>query len=139
MKLDSLLVWLHVSGNIFWIGAICAVALLILSDTGSAKDRGTLALRVYMRVAVPAFLVSFTCGAGRLLMNTSYYFKEHHWMHPKLLFALIVIGLHHAIGARAKKLANGDSEEAGPTKGFLIGLAVSALLATFFVVMRIPD
>lgn len=136
--MDSLLVWLHVTGNIVWIGAILAVGAILTSSVGDPKLRGELGLRVYQRLAVPAFVVSFVCGATRLAMNTSYYLVEHHWMHPKLAVALAVIGLHHVIGARAKKLARGTVQEAGATAILSTVLAVMAAAAVFFVIFRIP-
>jgi putative membrane protein len=138
MKPDLTLVWLHVTGNLFWIGAIVAVAIVILADKGDAKLRGELAHKIYLRAAVPAFVVSFFAGAIRLMMDASLYMKQP-WMHAKLLFVLIVIGLHHVIGARAKKLANGDVDSAGPTKTLAIVLAVCAALAAFFVVTKMPE
>src|SRR5262245_4510543 len=105
------LTWLHVSGNIVWIGAILAVAVVILGP-GAPKDRGTIALGVYRRLAVPGFVVSFVCGASRLFLDPELYFKLTHWMHAKLSFALAVIGIHHVIGGRAKKLAQGTVQKA---------------------------
>ena len=107
MKLETAFVWLHVVGNVFWIGSIVAVGMLLLAEAADPKTRGELARGLYLRIAVPAFAVSLTAGLTRLLMDTSYYFTEHHWMHGKLAFALGVIALHHVIGARAKKLAAG--------------------------------
>jgi protoporphyrinogen IX oxidase len=138
MKAELTLVWLHVTANLFWIGAIVAVAVVILADKGDAKLRGELAYKIYLHSAVPAFVVSFFAGAIRLMMDAGPYMKQP-WMHAKLLFALIVIGLHHVIGARAKKLANGDADGPGPTKVLLIVLAVSAALAAFFAVQHIPE
>jgi putative membrane protein len=136
--MSTALVWLHVVGNVFWIGAITAVALLILADADS-KVRGELATRIYRTLAAPAFMLSFAAGVARLMMDTSYYFKEHHWMHGKLVFALVAIGVHHVIGARAKKLASGDAKDAGPTRVLLGVFAVAVLAAVFFVIFRIPD
>jgi putative membrane protein len=137
--MDSLLVWLHVTGNIVWIGAILAVGAILTSPAGDPKVRGELGLRVYLRLAAPAFVVSFVCGATRLVMNTSYYLVEHHWMHPKLLVALGVIGVHHVIGARAKKLARGTVQEAGPTAMLSAVLALMAAAAAFFAIFRLPS
>jgi putative membrane protein len=137
--MDNALIWLHVSGNIVWIGAILAVGVLVTSSVGDPKTRGQMALRVYMRLAVPAFVISFVCGLARLSKDTSYYLKEHHWMHGKLLFALIAIGLHHALGARAKKLASGSVQDAGPAGIMTVVLAVSAVAAAFFAIMKLPD
>ena len=43
---------------------------------------------------MPAFIVSFLAGGIRTAMDLKGYFVQHHWMHGKLLFALIVIGIH---------------------------------------------
>ncbi len=130
--------WAHVLGNVVWIGAIVAVALL-LTASADAKVRGELARRVYLKAAVPAFVASFAAGLMRLLLDTSYYLREHHWMHGKLLFAVIAIGIHHVLGARAKKMANGDTSEAGPAPALLAVFALSAAAAVFFVIFHFPD
>ena len=135
---QTILIWLHVVANIFWIGSIAAVALIAMAEKHEAKTRGEIALTVYRKVANPAFIASFLLGAGRLFMDTGYYFKQTHFMHGKLLFAFIVIGLHHVIGARARKLATGDSEKAGNLGVLLAILAIAAAAATFFVVAKIP-
>jgi putative membrane protein len=135
MRLDIILTWLHVTGNLVWIGAIIAVGIIMLAEHGEPKLRGELAKRVYMCAAVPGFLASFLLGVARLMMDPKHYFVETHWMHGKLLFVLIVIALHHVIGARAKKMASGEAEDAGPTRGLLIGLAVGAVGATFFALV----
>ena len=137
MRLDKALIWLHVTGNIFWIGALVAVAVVMLSSVGEAKWRGEIALKIYLSLAVPAFVVSFVAGFSRLLMDTGLYLKQP-WMHAKLLFAVIAIALHHVIGARAKKMHGGTVSDAGPTKALLGVFALSAVLAAFFVVMQVP-
>src|SRR5262249_31690033 len=137
MNLGQLaLVWLHVSGNLVWIGAILAVGV-VLTGQGEPKARGEIALGIYRRLAVPAFVVSFLCGAIRLGIDPPYYLKQH-WMHAKLPLALGVIALHHIIGARARKLSQGTVQEAGPA-GMLAGaLAVAAIGAAFFAIFKIP-
>ena len=134
--MDLLLVWLHVVGNLVWIGAILAVGVVILSKVGDAKTRGEIALGIYLRLAVPAFVLSFVCGAGRLLSDPSYYLKQHHWMHGKLVLALIVIALHHVIGGRAKKLARGTVQDAGPAAILSTVLAVAAVGAAFLAIYK---
>jgi putative membrane protein len=137
------LIWLHVSGNIIWIGAILAVGVAILASAGKGgeaqKAGAAIAVSIYQRLAVPAFVVSFVCGAIRLFMDPGYYLKQHHWMHPKLTLALAVIALHHVIGARAKKLAQGTVQDAGPTATLTLVLAVSAIGAAFFAISHFPN
>jgi putative membrane protein len=132
------LVWLHVSGNLVWIGAILAVGV-VLTGQGEPKARGESALAIYRRLAVPAFVVSFLCGAIRLGMDLPLYLKQHHWMHAKLPLALAVIALHHVIGARARKMAQGTVQEAGPAGMLAAVLAVAAIGAAFFAIFKIPD
>lgn len=135
---DLALKWLHVTANLFWIGSITAVAVLVLATSIDAKVRGQIATGLYQRLAAPAFVASFIAGAARLFSETEYYFRTTHFMHAKLLFALIAIGLHHAIGARAKKLATGETVDVGPTRILLGGLAISAALAAATVIFKLP-
>ena len=119
----------------FWVGAIVAVAVIMVADAGDAKTRGAIAQRVYLRAAVPGFVASFLAGTGRLALDASVYMKQG-WFHAKLLFILIVIALHHVIGGKAKKMAKGDAEDAGKTGTLAIALAVAAGLAAFVAVWR---
>ena len=137
--MDLLLLWLHVVGNLVWIGAILAVGVTILSKAGDPKTRGEIALGIYMRLAVPAFVVSFAAGAARLLSDPGFYLKQHHWMHAKLPLALTVIALHHVIGGRAKKLARGTVQDAGPAAILTAVLAVAAVGAAFFAIFKVPN
>jgi putative membrane protein len=130
------LVFLHVAANLVWVGSILSVAMIVGSGTADPKTRGTLGVEVYKKLAVPAFVVSFIAGASRLAMDTGYYFSTTKFMHGKLFFALVVIGLHHAIGGRAKKLAAGTTTEAGGIATFSIALLVAAIGAVFFVVLK---
>jgi putative membrane protein len=133
------LVWLHIVGNLVWIGSILAVAVAITGKSGDARVRGELGLRIYRTLSVPAFVLSFVAGAVRLLMDTKFYLSEHHWMHGKLLFAVAVIGIHHVIGGRAKKLARGTVQDAGPTATMALVFLVSAIIAAFFAIFRVPN
>ncbi len=139
MNTQLALLWLHVSGNIVWIGSILAVAVVLKADVADARARGALGERIYRLLAVPSFVLAFVCGTARLLMDTRYYLVEHHWMHAKLLFALAVIGVHHVIGARAKKLARGTVQDAGPTAMMGLIFAVSAVVAAFFAIFKLPN
>ncbi|HSN99009.1 MAG TPA: CopD family protein, partial [Candidatus Nanopelagicales bacterium] len=129
---------LHVLGNVVWIGAILAVAAVLTGSAADPKTRGELGLRVYNHLAVPAFVLSFVCGATRLALDTSYYLVQNHWMHPKITVALVAIGLHHVLGARAKKMARGAVQGAGQAAILALILALMAAAAAFFVIFRVP-
>ena len=137
--MDLLLLWLHVAGNLVWIGAILAVGVTIAGDVADAKVRGEIALGIYKRLAVPAFVVSFVAGTTRLLLDPAYYLKQHHWMHAKLPLALGVIALHHILGGRAKKLARGTVQNGGPAAILTAVLALAALGAAFFAIFKVPN
>jgi putative membrane protein len=132
-----LLIWLHVSGNLLWIGSIVTVAFLLMASFGEPKARGELALSLYRTVAVPGFLASFVGGLVRLSQDATFYLRTQHWMHPKLLAAVIVIALHHVIGAKAKRQAASGVQASGAARLGLL-LALSAIAATFFAVVRVP-
>jgi len=134
--LYSTLVFLHVSANVVWIGSILAVAVVLMSAEGDSTLRGKVALDVYKKLAMPAFVVSFLTGGLRLALDTNYYFVQTKFMHGKLFLALVVIGLHHAIGGRAKRVAGGAAKDAGHVATFAVILVVAATGAVFLVVSK---
>ena len=136
MDIAGALKALHVAANVVWIGSILAVGRVIEVNEGDAKLRGALALKVYKGLAVPAFGLSFVAGAAQLPLNLDYYFVRTHFMHAKLLFALVVIGLHHVVGARAKKVANGDAAAAAAVPSLTIGILVATVIVVFLAVMK---
>lgn len=111
MTAQALLLVLHITGNLLWIGGIAGVAVA-LGTAGAAAVRKPVALKIYRRVAVPGFIASLIGGGAVLFMNPALYFSQTRWMHPKLTLVLVVIALHHVLGARAKRLASDE-----PTKG----------------------
>ncbi len=132
----NFIVVLHVMANLVWIGTIASVGWLTSAAT-KANDASAaiLARNLYLRAAVPAFLASFLLGGTRLMMDLSYYMHLH-WFHGKLRAVIIVIALHHVIGAKAKKVAAG-SMQSGRTGGILVGaLLASAFLSVACVVLK---
>lgn len=136
---ELLLVWLHVAGNLVWIGAVVAMGIILTAGDTDAKVRGALARRIHLKLAMPAFGLSFVTAVIRTGIDVKYYFVQHHWMHGKLLFALAVIALHHILGARARKMAGGSMQEAGASGMLTVAFLGCAILAAFFVVLRFPD
>ncbi len=84
MALFPWFLWLHVSGNLVWIGSTMAVGMLL----GRAPDQ---ARWLYLRIVNPAQLVATVFGLGMLLMDFPHYMHQH-WMHGKLFVALLAIG-----------------------------------------------
>jgi protoporphyrinogen IX oxidase len=130
------LVALHVAANLVWIGAILSVALALVSHAGDGRSGAQIAYELYRKLAVPAFVVSFVAGLSRLMLDLELYFGSTKYMHGKLLFAAIVIALHHVIGARAKAVSAGRRSSPGPIGVLALLLLISAVAAVLFVIMK---
>lgn len=137
-----LLVAVHLMANVVWIGSIASVGWLTrraadpqLSDTERKTLADTAYQLLYVRAAAPAFAVSFFAGVARLAQDPKGFFSLH-WFHGKLFFALIVIGLHHVVGAKAKK-ASAGSRQGLESSAILTGaLLASTFLTIVFTVMK---
>ncbi len=132
----QLLIAIHISANLIWVGAALATALLLAKGPGDAKARGAAGLQVFRTLARPAFILTFIVGLVQLGLDPTYYFKATHFMHAKLPLALGAIGLSEVIGARARRMAEGQVTDAGPVA--LLGgvFAFLAVLVTFIVVLK---
>lgn len=112
-SVPTALIAVHVLANVVWIGALLAVAVLTARAPfmADAAEVGALARRVHVRLAVPALLGSLGAGVARIALAFRVY-AHLPWMHIKLTLAVIVIVLHHVIGARARRAAKGNAESA---------------------------
>ncbi len=133
-EVAQLLIAAHVVGDVVWIGSISAVALTLGQPNLDAKVRGEVGLSIYRRLATPAFAVALVAGLIQLVMHPQHYFVDTKYMHAKLLFAFLVIGLHHTIGGRARRMASGQRLDAGPAPklGWVL-IALAAVAATLAV------
>lgn len=129
------LLLLHVIGNLIWIGSIASVGL-VLATAPEPKLGGQIALAIYRRVSVPGFVLSFVAAVTLLALNTDLYLVKTHWMHAKLPLALGVIALHHVIGARAKRVADGRQSTPGPAGTLTVVLVVLAVVAAYLGLMK---
>ncbi|MEZ4374176.1 MAG: CopD family protein [Polyangiaceae bacterium] len=134
--LPSILISAHVIGDLLWIGSICATALILGDSEADPKERGRLAYSIYRRLANPGFILAFVAGLTQLVMNTQHYFVATKFMHAKLLFGFVVIGLHHVIGARAKRMAQGKVTDPGPAPAMGWGVLVLAAVTAVFAVLK---
>jgi putative membrane protein len=112
-SVSAALVAAHVLANIVWIGALLCETVLLgrapwLADPAEA---GTLARHLHTRLAIPGFLASLAAGLARLVPARHLY-AGMPWMYAKLGFAVVVILLHHVIGARARRVAGGNVQAA---------------------------
>lgn len=133
MRADLAVLVLHMAGNVVWVGALLGVVALLWGGGGEAG--GKAALRVYRLVAVPGFLVSFCFGVGRLLLDWKYYLVTTHYMHAKLVLVVVAIGLHHVVGAGAKR-ASGGAQVGGGRLAAGVGFGLACLGALFLAVVK---
>jgi protoporphyrinogen IX oxidase len=135
-----LLVAVHIMANVVWIGAISSVGWVTRRsaqlDEVAGKALATTAYHLlYKRAAAPAFAISFFAGVTRVAQDPKAYFSFH-WFHGKLFFALLVIALHHVIGAKAKKAAAGSSQGVESSATLTGALLAATFLTVVFAVMK---
>ncbi len=134
----NLLVVVHVVADTVWIGSILSVAGLLLAPSsapGDSRTRAELAYRLYRTIATPAFVVAFMTGIGRLALDPRLYFVVTKFMHVKLTLALVVIALHHVIGAGAKKAVRGGAPQ-GALKPIALSLLAAATGVVYLAVLK---
>jgi putative membrane protein len=88
---------------------------------------------VYVALAQPAFGLALLGGVGALSENTRAYMHMH-WMHGKLAAVVVLIALHHILGAKARRAASGGMQ-AGRNGGTLTGVLLVCALAIVTLVM----
>jgi len=131
---------LHVMANLVWIGSIVTVGWLLsaASKAPGASEGKAIAeasAAIYRRIATPAFVASFVFGVLVVAFNAGYYMKQH-WFHGKLTFALVVIALHHVIGAKSKRAASGGVQGGGSGGILTAALLVSAFATVAFAILK---
>ena len=130
-----MLLALHIIMNLAWIGSILSVGVLLAKGPGDGKTRGGSARTVYKLLAAPAFGFALLLGLAQLAQDPTFYFKTTHFMHAKLTLAAAAIGLHHALGALAKKMESGE-RESGPAGALTLGLAACAAGAAMLATLK---
>jgi putative membrane protein len=90
--------------------------------------------RIYLRgLADPGALLTILAGLGLISTNASYYMHAP-WLHIKLTFVLLLIGLHGILAVRTKKFSTGkismQRSEARLLVAAVLFLFASILVAT---------
>jgi len=88
-----------------------------------------------VRVAIPGFLLSFGSGVARIALAPLVY-AHMPWFHAKLTFALVVIVLHHVIGARAKRVDQGRVAAAAGVDFQAIAVLLCTAGAVLFAIAK---
>jgi len=101
----------HVLGLVFWVGGLLVTSMALTRHTqeASADARQALARleRIYLRgLADPGALLTILAGASLIMTNSSYYLHAP-WLHIKLTFVLLLVGLHGIVAVRTKRFSTG--------------------------------
>lgn len=102
----------HIFGQLFWVSGLLVTAMALTRHTQESSPEARQALsrleRIYLRgLADPGALLAILAGISLITTRPSYYMHAP-WLHIKLAFVLLLIGLHGFIAVRAKKFGAGQ-------------------------------
>jgi len=128
----------HIFGLVFWISGLLVTSMALTRHTQETSADARQALsrleRIYLRgLADPGALLTILAGLILIMTNASYYMHAP-WLHIKLTFVLLLIGLHGIVAVRTKKFSTGQiamqRSEARMLVAAVIFLLASILVAT---------
>ncbi len=128
----------HIFGLVFWISGLLVTSMALTRHTQETSEDAKHALsrleRIYLRgLADPGALLTILAGLGLISTNASYYMHAP-WLHIKLTFVLLLIGLHGMVAVRTKKFSTGkitmQRREARLLVAAVLFLFASILVAT---------
>jgi len=101
----------HVFGLVFWVSGLLVTSMALTRHTQEASGEARQALarleRIYLRgLADIGALLTILAGVSLILTNSPYYLRAP-WLHIKLTFVLLLIGLHGVVAMRSKRFAAG--------------------------------
>ncbi|HWF12716.1 MAG TPA: CopD family protein [Candidatus Acidoferrales bacterium] len=128
----------HIFGLVFWVSGLLVTSMALTRHTQETSADAKQALarleRIYLRgLADPGALLTILAGLGLISTNASYYMHAP-WLHIKLTFVLLLIGLHGLVAVRTKKFSTGkismQRSEARMLVAAVLFLFASILVAT---------
>ena len=128
----------HIFGVLFWVGGLLATSMALTRHTQETSTEARQALarleRIYLRgLADPGALLTILAGISLIMTKPSYYLHAP-WLHIKLTFVLLLIGLHGMVAIRTKAFAAGRIVmQRNEARGLVIAtlfLLLSILIAT---------
>jgi putative membrane protein len=125
----------HVFGLVLWIGGLL-IATVVLSQHShetSSEARRILARlgRICLRgLADPGAFLTLLAGIILVATNRAYYLHAR-WMHIKLIFVAVLIGIHGIVAMRSKSLVSGRASFQHSHANILI----AAILLVFLLIL----
>jgi putative membrane protein len=107
----QVLLVVHVLGWVFWVSGLLVTSMALTRQTQEASAEARQALTrlewIFMRgLADLGALLTIVAGISLISTNSSYYLHAP-WLHIKLTFVALLIGLHGLVAARAKRFGAG--------------------------------
>jgi putative membrane protein len=101
----------HITGLVLWVSGLLVTSMALTRHTQEVAAEAKQALarleRIFLRgLADPGALLTILAGISLIMTNPHYYLHAP-WLHIKLTFVLLLIGLHGLVGVRAKRFAAG--------------------------------
>lgn len=136
--------WLvfHLLGMVSWVGALLLASKLLATHS---QERNPEARQVLAKAEGALFRgwahpgAAIMVGTGILLIYTNPdYYLSAGWLHMKLLFVLLLIGLHFWLYFRTKAVAAGRRQLSRAASGVLHGGLVLILLLILGLVFFKP-
>ena len=128
----------HIFGIVFWVSGLLVTSMALTRHTQETSPEAKQALarleRIFLRgLADPGALLVLLAGISLIMTKPSYYLHAP-WLHIKLTFVLLLIGLHGMVAVRSKRFAGGQITmqrgEARMLVVFTLLIFLSILIAT---------
>jgi putative membrane protein len=128
----------HILAVISWMAGILYLFRLFVYHAGETeavvKSRfKIMEYRLYKYITAPAMVVAFGMGVWMLFLNPS--LLQQAWMHAKLFFVVLLIGVTHYAGRLVKTFAADQNRR--PERFFRIMNEMPTLLMIFIVFLVI--
>jgi putative membrane protein len=122
----------HVFGLVLWMaGLLMTTAVLVQHSQETCPEvRRTLARmgKIYLRgLADPGALVTLLAGIILVATNRTYYLHAR-WLHIKLVFVAVLIGVHGIVAMSNKSLASGPANFRRSHARLLFGVTLLVFL-----------
>jgi protoporphyrinogen IX oxidase len=101
----------HILGLVLWVGGLLATSMTLTRHTQETESAAREALarleRIFMRgLSDIGALLTIVAGVS-LISTNAHYFLHAPWLHIKLTFVLLLIGLHGMVAMKTKRFASG--------------------------------
>ena len=122
----------HVFGLVLWMAGLIMTTVVLLehSKETSPEGRQTLARmgRICLRrLADPGAFLTLLAGIVLVATNRAYYLHAR-WLHIKLVFVAVLIGVHGIVAISNKSLVSGRANIQGSYAKLLIGVVLVVFL-----------